>query len=250
MHGIAKLRALQNTKQNATLEPAPSQSPPTANLEANLEAIDLSCQRGDNLLFSGLSLKVYSGQCLHIIGANGSGKTSLLRLLCGINATENGVVKWRNIDIFESDSFFKESAYIGHKDGLKNELTALENLRFYQQLEGAKDEEALDDCLSALKILKCADLAAQSLSFGQRRRLAFARLLLCHRPLWILDEPFTGIDVDGRSLIEKLCVNHLERDGAIIMTHHQSLQDSALSEYRQELDLHSLNTGMNSLDQT
>jgi len=202
-----------------------------------LSAASLSCARGENTLFTELDLSVADGQCLHIIGANGSGKTSLLRILCGISQADSGQVLWRGTDTKTSELFFAESAYIGHKDGLKNELTAFENLAFNQRLDGKADEDRLDDCLAQLKILHCADLPAQVLSFGQRRRLAFAKLLLTPKTLWILDEPFTGIDIEGRKLIEQLCVQHLSHGGAIAMTHHQSLNNSQLSDYRTELHL-------------
>jgi len=202
-----------------------------------ITANNLSCTRGDNRLFESVNFELNEGQCLHVTGPNGCGKTSLLRLLCGLNTPEDGVIKWRGADILNNPKFFRQSAYIAHKEGLKNELTSIENLRYYQRLETGTNELALDDVLAQMGILKCADLLAQQLSFGQRRRLSFARLLIADFPLWILDEPFTGIDAEGRELIESLCVNHLKRSGLIIMTHHQSLVDSPLNQYRSELKL-------------
>jgi heme exporter protein A len=225
-HGIAKLRSLQNQLTNFLM-------PNTAVISAK----QLSCTRGDNLLFQDVSLSVQGGQCLHVTGPNGCGKTSLLRLISGINPAEEGEIKWRGIDTANNLQYFSECAYIAHKEGLKSELTAIENLRYYQHLDGSKNEVALDDALEKMDILGCADLAAQQLSFGQRRRLSFARLLMADFPLWILDEPFTGIDSAGRELIESLCVAHLKEGGLIIMTHHQSLINSPLNQYRSELKL-------------
>ena len=207
-----------------------------------LTADQLSCTRGERNLFRNLSFKVSAGECLHVVGANGCGKTSLLRILCGITRPDEGRIFWNNSNIAGNDVYLAESSYIAHKDGLKNELTAIENLRWYQLLAAQKsanagNEDALDDCLEALGILDCADLFAQQLSFGQRRRLAFSRLLLGSFKLWILDEPFTGVDVSGRASIEGHCVNHLEQGGSIIMTHHQSLKPSGLSPYLSELNL-------------
>ena len=193
------------------------------------------CSRGDRVLINGLSFDAQQKHCVHVIGPNGSGKTTLLRAICGLNRPDAGMIKWRGVDSLLSDVFTKESAYLGHKDGLKNELTALENIRFEQQLNGDADESLLEDCLLKLKILECADLPAQALSFGQRRRLAFAKLLLTQKPLWVLDEPFTGIDATGRELMENLCVAHLNSGGIIVMTHHRSLSDTALSSFRQEV---------------
>ena len=225
-HGIAKLNTLQNH--------IPTTQMPN---QAAISAHNLSCIRGDNQLFRDVSFEVHRGQCLHVTGPNGCGKTSLLRLICGINTTEEGQIAWCGTDINDNPTFLSQSVYLGHKEGLKNELTAIENLRYYQLLETKQDELVLDDVLAKMGILNCADLLAQQLSFGQRRRLSFARLLMADFQLWILDEPFTGIDIAGRDLIESLCVNHLKNKGLIIMTHHQSLTDSRLNQYRSELKL-------------
>ena len=216
---------------------------------------NLVCSRGDRTLFVDLNAQLSEKQCLHVIGSNGSGKTSLLRILTGLAPAESGQVLWNQSKINNNSDYLSSHAFIAHKDALKNELTAIENLRFYQRLNlsdqtnsdqannAAKSkselESQLDDCLDQLEILHCADLLAQQLSFGQRRRLAFARLLLKPYKIWILDEPFTGIDARGRELIEALLKNHLENDGMIILTHHQSLQQSCLQDYLSELHLES-----------
>lgn len=174
---------------------------------------------------------------MHVIGANGSGKTSLLRIIGGINRPDTGEVLWYDQAIQHNPQFYAESTQIGHKDGIKNELTAAENLAFYQRLEGVDNDELVDAHLARMGILRCADLTANKLSFGQRRRLAFARLLQPRYKLWILDEPFTGIDIQGRELIEDICLEHLRNRGMIVLTNHQDLQQSRLSEHLVELNL-------------
>jgi heme exporter protein A len=198
---------------------------------------NLCCIRGERNLFSLLNYELHAGQCLHLSGANGSGKTSLLRIICGLSQADSGSVQWGDKNLQQSQTFFSNSAYIGHKDALKNELTAIENLRFHQQLVETVSEQKLDDCLAQMQILECADLSAQKLSFGQRRRLSFAKLLLHNYSLWLLDEPFTGIDANGRILIEALCEHHLSNGGMIVLTHHQDLQNSSLAQYLRFLEL-------------
>lgn len=205
--------------------------------EFSLIANNLSCIRGERTLFSTLNFDVLPGQCLHVIGANGSGKSSLLRILCGIRHADTGDVTWSHESILGNTDYLRESAFIGHTDALKGEFTAIENLRWYQRLDSQVDEAQLDDLLAKMGILHCADVPAAQLSFGQRRRLAFARLLLRPFKLWILDEPFTGIDADGREIIEQLCVDHLRAGNMIVMTHHRSLNEGPLRDFYSELRL-------------
>lgn len=216
--------------------------PPGKQVINSLEFQGLQCTRGERDLFTDLSATITSGQCLHVVGANGSGKTSLLRILCGLNSPDSGTVSWNNEILSEQDQhYFNHSRYIGHKDALKHELTAIENLRFYQRMDSTEvpqnNDDLLDDSLNQMQILQCADLLAQHLSFGQRRRLAFARLLLRSVDLWILDEPFTGIDKEGRALIEDICLKHLQNDGMIVLTHHLSLANSKLAVHLDEIKL-------------
>lgn len=199
----------------------------------SLTAVGLKSVRGERTLFDGLDLSIKEKQCLHVVGANGSGKTTLLRIIAGINRADQGRVTWNS----SIGSVTENSAYLGHFDGLKNELSAAENLSFYHRLERLDNPRQIDDDLHRMGILACADLSVSKLSFGQRRRLAFARLLSANYKLWILDEPFTGIDYQGRELIEAICADHLQQQGMILLTNHQSLQESALAPFLIELNL-------------
>lgn len=204
---------------------------------ACLNALKLSCKRGERLLFRDLNLQAHAGNCLHIVGANGSGKTSLLRILAGINLADEGEVYWGNQKIPGNTEYNRQRAYLGHLEGIKNELTAAENLQHYQRMNGVYSSQAVDQDLARMGILQCAELEAGKMSFGQRRRLSFARLLSSNYALWILDEPFTGIDAQGRALIEDICERHLAADGIIILTNHRSLQQGPLAKYLHELHL-------------
>lgn len=207
-----------------------------------LSANSIACTRGETTLFRDLSFSARNGQCVHLTGTNGSGKTSLLRIVCGINRPDSGDITWNTQHTHSSQSYYSDSLYLAHKDGLKNELSSIENLRFYQSMLGTRNEDKLDDCLMKMGLLDKADLSAQQLSFGQRRRLAFARCLLSDYALWILDEPFTGIDSQGRFLIEALCLKHLQQGGIIVLTHHQALDQSSLAPHLAVLALPELQT--------
>lgn len=230
LHGIDKLHFLQKRLLNTM--------PSTASYRTfSLNVENLGCIRGERHLFDDLSITLNNSECVHVVGANGSGKTSLLRLICGISRIDTGDILYSGQSITGNREYFQDIAYIGHKDGLKNELTAAENLEYYQQLNGRADTKKVDAVLATMGILPCADLNTVKLSFGQRRRLAFARLLINRFPIWVLDEPFTGIDQAGRELIEQQCVAHLSAQGSIILTNHQSLTNSVLSPFLRELNL-------------
>lgn len=186
---------------------------------------NLECVRGDRLLFTNLSFELESGQLLHIEGANGCGKTSLLRILCGLGQPETGEVLWRGKPIQKARrSFFEELAYLGHHPGIKGELTPLENLQLVTHLH------RIHPCAEPLSILaqaglaKHADEPARMLSAGQRQRIALARLLLQQASLWILDEPFTALDVNGVAWVQSLLDEHLKQRGLVILTSHQKVE--------------------------
>jgi heme exporter protein A len=195
-----------------------------------LQVDNLTCIRGGQVLIDSLSFVVRNGELLHVSGPNGSGKTSLLKIICGLIEPESGTIRWDDADIGNSEQFKWNFAYLGHRDGLKDGLTAFENLSFYQELVSSPDESILDEILTTLDLLHNAESMTRKLSFGQRRRLAFGRLLLAQQPLWILDEPFTGVDKAGRLVMHDICADHLDQDGMIVMTNHGDLDDSVLAD--------------------
>lgn len=195
-----------------------------------LEVSNLECVRGDRRLFAGMSFSVKPGELLHVQGANGSGKTSLLRMVCGLVSPVQGDICWggENIRILRED-YFREMTYMGHLSGIKEDLTALENLRILTGLAGDEaSEETLVAALDHMGLAGREDLPAKVLSQGQKRRVALARLVLCSRAvhkarLWILDEPFTALDVAAIAVIQALLSQHLHNGGMIILTTHQDL---------------------------
>ncbi|MBP1152455.1 MULTISPECIES: cytochrome c biogenesis heme-transporting ATPase CcmA [Methylocaldum] len=194
--------------------------------EPTLQARGLECVRSDSLLFSDLNLSVRAGQVLQIEGPNGSGKTSLLRILAGLTPPSDGEVLWRGENIARRRSaFLSEVAYLGHQLGLKAELSVEENLRLSLALNGLSfSHESLAEALRTVGLTGREDTPARALSAGQRQRIALARLIMSSAKLWILDEPFTALDVGGVSLVETLLEAHLSCGGLAVLTSHQTVR--------------------------
>jgi heme exporter protein A len=190
-----------------------------------LSAHELACARGERTLFSGMNFQLQSGQLLLVQGGNGRGKTSLLRLLCGLAQPLDGEVHWRGQAIGQvREEYHREMVYIGHVNGIKDDLTPLENLRLSAALAGRDlDERTAEQSLIKLGLERCLDLPARVLSFGQRRRVTLAGLITAGALLWILDEPLTGLDVHGVVLVEGLLRDHVAAGGMVVMTTHQPL---------------------------
>lgn len=190
-----------------------------------LEVSNLECVRGDRRLFAGMNFSLQPGELLHVHGANGSGKTSLLRMVCGLTAPAEGEIRWNGENIRSlREEYFKDVTYLGHLGGIKEDLTALENLRISAELAGVDaPEDKVVAALGKLGLGGREDLPAKVLSQGQKRRVALARLLLCNTRLWILDEPFTALDVAAVGVVQDLLSQHLHNGGMVILTTHQEV---------------------------
>ncbi|AUZ93925.1 heme ABC transporter ATP-binding protein CcmA [Escherichia coli] len=186
-----------------------------------LEARELLCERDERTLFSGLSFTLNAGEWVQITGSNGAGKTTLLRLLTGLSRPDAGDVLWQGQPLHQvRDSYHQNLLWIGHQPGIKTRLTALENLHFYH-----RDGDTAQ-CLEALAQAGLAgfeDIPVNQLSAGQQRRVALARLWLTRATLWILDEPFTAIDVNGVDRLTQRMAQNTEQGGIVILTTHQPL---------------------------
>lgn len=191
-----------------------------------LEASKLACRRGDRLLFSGLSFQVEPSTLLHIEGHNGSGKTTLLRTLCGLSSADEGEIRWRGVSISaDVEAYHGELLYFGHLNGIKSDLTGIENLRIASALAGHPVPEA--DLWTALEHMGLGgfeDLPTKVLSQGQKKRVALAKLLISRATLWVLDEPFTALDVDAVDFLQTRIAHHVEAGGICILTTHQAVQ--------------------------
>jgi heme exporter protein A len=196
-----------------------------------LEISNLACSRGDHRLFSGLSFALLPGQIMQIQGANGSGKTSLLRTLCGFIIPDEGKISWCGEDVREMDeTYFSHMMYLGHHNAIKDELSGLENLRISAGLSGVELSEK--EAVSALRRMGLKGrerLPTKVLSQGQRRRVSLARLLVSDARLWILDEPLAALDVGAVVLIQELIAEHLAKQGMVIFTTHQPLEVAGMT---------------------
>ena len=186
-----------------------------------LQGSGLSCIRDDRVLFEGLDFALQAGQVLLLEGKNGSGKTSLLRILCGFREPDAGQVFWCNEAINDS-RYYADMAYVGHLDGVKKELTVMENLKVALAL-GQIGAYSIQQALTKVHLAGYDDVLVQALSAGQKRRLSLARLLITHNTLWILDEPFTSLDKQGIALIESLMTEHCADGGMIVLTSHHDI---------------------------
>jgi heme exporter protein A len=183
--------------------------------------------RGDRHVLKDVSLTVRPGELLHVSGPNGSGKTTFLRVVCGLLRPEQGRVSWLGQSITTVWADYQASlAYASHEPALKGDLTALENLRFAVGLKRPVTEGELRASLERTDVGSCADLPARVLSAGQRRRVAMARVLAMRASLWLLDEPFANLDAAGNDLVSGLLLSHVLEGGlALVVAHHDLTLD-------------------------
>ena len=192
-----------------------------------LDVTQITCVRGSRCLFENLSFRLESQQALRIIGENGSGKTSLLRIIAGLSPADSGNIAWGEQSIVElGEDYRRQLAFLGHANGLKDDLTPLENLELALALAGiAADMNSLRGALERQGLESATDLPVKVLSQGQKRRAALARLEFCaEKPLWVLDEPFAALDAVAVAGLAASMAKQLQRGGMVLFTTHQEVE--------------------------
>ncbi|MDE1514589.1 MULTISPECIES: cytochrome c biogenesis heme-transporting ATPase CcmA [Vibrio] len=190
-----------------------------------LQVKNLTAIRDERTLFEALSFEIGAGELVQIEGRNGTGKTTLLRIIAGLAECESGDILWQQRRIqADRESYHQDLLFLGHQTGIKRELTALENLRFYLAVhQQSCEQSAIFEALAKVGMAGLEDVPVAQLSAGQQRRVALARLWLSQKTLWILDEPLTAIDKQGVKVLEALFLAHAEQGGIVILTTHQDM---------------------------
>lgn len=199
-------------------------SQPDTAPNGGLHAANLACHRGERIVFQNLAFTVEPSGALILTGANGSGKSSLLRVLAGLLPLADGTISWKGRDItVDMDRHRGRVAYLGHLDAVKPALTVRANLRFWARLYGKAPRNRIRDALERFDIAHLDKLPARFLSQGQRRRLNLARLLMMPSRIWLLDEPAVGLDTGSRANLEGEMARHRGAGGLVIVATHQDL---------------------------
>jgi heme exporter protein A len=198
--------------------------------ESTLRFDSLGCSKGGRQLFQGIDCTVQSGHWLHVVGANGIGKTSLLRMLCGLAPVDSGDILWNGTPIRSQRTAFQHDlCYLGHLNALQESMTVHENLAFTAALGGfVPDAGQIPAILARFGVGGRQDHIVRHLSQGQKRRVALARLALSPAALWVLDEPFVAMDEAGIGMLTELIAQHLAEGGVTVLTSHQPVEIGAI----------------------
>lgn len=202
----------------------------------HLSASQLTCERGERVLFENLEFSLSSGQAMIIQGSNGAGKTSLLRIITGLSQSAQGAVLWKQQNIESiAEEYQQELLYIGHLPAVKTELTVRENLQLLMRFWPTDANCSVPELAEMVGLRQRLSVSCSRLSAGQQRRVSLARLFISSQKLWVLDEPLTAIDVDFISVIEERLQTHLKAGGMAILTTHRGIELGEQSSFKLDL---------------
>ncbi|MCG8378193.1 MAG: cytochrome c biogenesis heme-transporting ATPase CcmA [Proteobacteria bacterium] len=202
-----------------------------------LSTENLSYEINDKLILQGISFSIQSGQVLFIEGENGSGKTTLLRIISGLMQADEGHINWNGKTIEdERIEYNQQLTYLGHSTGVKAELSALENINFFSALSGLAQKENPQEAIKRVGLDSYQNTLGRHLSYGQQRRIALTRLMMEPSQLWILDEPFAGLDKKMIHDLQSLFVKHVNEGGLLVLTSHQHIELDRVETLRIKLE--------------
>lgn len=204
--------------------------------QVSLAISELGTTINQEVLFDQLNLTLTSGQIAWVSGKNGCGKSTFLKVVSGLTEADHGQILWCDEPIQTNTHYHANRNYIAHRNGLKDHLTAIENIFFYLKLYQTQIDD-IEGLLLRFDLLEYADTLCRQLSFGQQRRLALCRLEIVQSKLWILDEPYTGLDKAGQNYITSLCLHHIHNGGILIFAHHGELPQEMASNVYKRVEL-------------
>ncbi|MCY3768161.1 MAG: cytochrome c biogenesis heme-transporting ATPase CcmA [Gammaproteobacteria bacterium] len=203
---------------------------------ARLEGREIECIRGHACLFSNLEFALESGTALQILGANGTGKTSLIRIITGLTEADQGTISWNQVNIRDPGAAYAgHFSYLGHRNGLNDALTPRENLHYLGKLEASEPWLGIGDSLEQFEIGNCLDIPCARLSAGQQQRVALARVYRSPARLWVLDEPATALDAPAIGILAEIMTRHLLAGGLIVYASHQAIDLGPVTARRLQL---------------
>jgi heme exporter protein A len=206
-------------------------------LTPNVNAQLLSCTRGNKVLYSNVNFTLEPGDAIQIQGPNGCGKTSLLKQFCQIIPTYNGEIFIDDVPVRSvKQEFFSLLLYTGHSPAIKKDLTCFENIQYMGLLDGIFDENLLEENLEHLSLSKSRDTLGSDLSRGQSQKTALSRLFFTKRPVWVLDEPFSGLDLSSISVIKKILAKHIQEKNILLITSHENIEIPGVAFKNLEID--------------
>lgn len=190
-----------------------------------IETKDITLYRNDSKIFEGISLDIEKTKLLNIFGRNGSGKTSLLKILTGVTEPTSGIVLNRSDD----ESLYEKIIYVGHKSGLKNNLTVNENLYYFIKPEEQNKTTKIDRALEIYQMMHCKNILVKNLSHGQQKKVSLMKTIIADAKVWILDEPYSALDAESIKIFDMTIENYIKQEGSVVVTNHKKITENSWS---------------------